>query len=108
MRTFTVCGQTFEAGVVVFDKDGLLFKSEAFWRELMQARVRAAMKRLDLPAVCGWLDLMDAGYEVHDGEVTVTEVTADGVTAVAAPEEEIMITGTYLMQIMKSKWPVAR
>ena len=47
MRTFSVCGRTFEAGIVVFDKDGLLFKSEAFWRELMQARVRAAEKHLN-------------------------------------------------------------
>ncbi len=108
MRTFSVCGRTFEAGIVVFDKDGLLFKSEAFWRELMQARVNAAMKRLDVPTVCGWLDLMDAGYEVQGSGITVTRVTADGVTAVAAPEEEIMITGTYLMQQMHSKWPVAR
>ena len=108
MRTFSICGRIFQAGVVVFDKDGLLFKSEAFWRELMQARVEAALKKLDVPMVCGWLDLMQAQYECREDAVTVTRVTADGVTAVAAPEEEIMITGTYLMQQMHIGWPQAR
>ena len=65
MRKFSICGREFDASVVVFDKDGLLFRSEAFWRELMQARTNAALKRLDLPTVCGWLELMDAvgGFE---------------------------------------------
>lgn len=108
MTTFSVCGKTFEAAVVVFDKDGLLFKSEAFWRELMQARTNAALKRLDIPVICGWLDLMDASYEVTGDTIQITKVTADGVTAVAAPDEEIMVTGTYLMQRSGSKWPPAR
>ena len=108
MRKFSICGREFDASVVVFDKDGLLFRSEAFWRELMQARTNAALKRLDLPTVCGWLELMDAGYEVTGERVLVTKVTPDGVTAVAAPEEEIMVTGTYLMQKSGSKWPPAR
>ena len=108
MRKFSVCGREFDASVVVFDKDGLLFKSEAFWRELMQARTNAALKRLDQQTVCGWLELMDAGYEVTEDSVRVTKVTPDGVTAVAAPEEEIMVTGTYLMQKSGSKWPPAR
>ena len=108
MRQFSVCGCPLKAEVVVFDKDGCLFKSEAFWRELMQARVRAALKRLAVQTVCGWLDLMEAGYELKGSQITITQVTADGVTAVAAPEEEIMITGTYLMQQMHSKWPIAR
>ena len=108
MRKFSVCGREFDASVVVFNKDGLLFKSEAFWRELMQARTNAALKRLDQQTVCGWLELMDAGYEVTEDSVRVTKVTPDGVTAVAAPEEEIMVTGTYLMQKSGSKWPPAR
>ena len=108
MRRFSVCGKEFDASVVVFDKDGLLFKSEAFWRELMQARVRAAEKHLNTGQICEWLELMEAGYVCEDDRVRVTRVTPDGVTAVAAPEEEIMITGTLLMQQMHTKWPVAR
>lgn len=109
MKKISVNGQIFEIEAVVFDKDGLLFDSSVFWRELAQARLNAALRYVNGKIVCDWLKLMDVSVEIdEDRKLCVKKVKPDGVTAVASPDEEIMITATFLMQCLECSWPEAR
>ena len=40
MFTLTANGHAYEADLLVFDKDGLMFDSEQFWIEMANARMR--------------------------------------------------------------------
>ena len=109
MRKLSIGGRVFDIEVAVFDKDGLLFDSITFWRELAQARLDASLQYIDEETACGWLDLMDVSLVRDENSgLCVTEVKADGVTAVASPDEETMITATFLLQKLHCSWPEAR
>ncbi|MFG6332503.1 MAG: HAD family hydrolase [Lachnospiraceae bacterium] len=109
MRKIAVNGRVFEIAVAVFDKDGLLFDSRAFWCGLAQARLDAALRYLAEETVLEWLAVMDvrAGKDA-DGKLRVEEVKPDGVTAVASPDEEVMITAAFLLQRLYHDWPKSR
>ncbi len=109
MRKIKIKDKVYPVAVVVFDKDGLLFDSRAFWRELAQARLHAALRRVEKGTAAEWLEVMDVYGETDEsGELLVKEVKPDGVTAVASPLEERMITAAFLLQRLRCSWPEAR
>ncbi len=108
MKRIAVNGQKFDIAVVVFDKDGLLFDSMAFWMELAQTRLTIALERMDIPMALRWLDLVDIPASLgDDGRIRIHRVDPMGITAVASPDEEVAVTATFLVQEKKLRWPEA-
>ena len=109
MSKLSVKGQVFDVDVVVFDKDGLLFDSVIFWIELAKARLKAALEYMDKELALKWLELMDVeAQETDNGEIEILRADPIGVMAVASPDEETMISATFLLQNLGLRWPQAR
>lgn len=102
-------GKEFDVDTVVFDKDGLLFDSVIFWRELANSRIKASRKYFNEEQIEEWMYLMDVKTS-RDKNNQVWAVEADpiGVLAVASPDEETIITGTFIKQNLNLRWPEAR
>ena len=47
MAKISVCGNVFDIDVVVFDKDGCLFGSQAFWEGLARTRFDKLSKEME-------------------------------------------------------------
>lgn len=92
----------------MFDKDGLLFNSMAFWMELAQNRLAIALSYMDIPMALRWLDLVDIDATPEDGGIRIHRVDPMGITAIASTDEEANVTATFLVQEKKLRWPEAR
>lgn len=98
-------GRTFAIEAVVFDKDGLLFKSKAFWIALAEERLKQIRYIAGAGAVQSWADCF--GVKTEDG-VSVSDVDATGIMAVASPAEEMTATAALLVQALGLSWTQAR
>lgn len=104
MKTIRVGDRAFPVGVVVFDKDGLLFESRQFWIELANARAKALASRLPETLVQEWLTLF--GAQTLEG--CVADMDPRGILAVASPAEEITVTAGFFVQKLGLCWTEAR
>lgn len=96
--------QQFAAELVVFDKDGLLFDSQFFWRKLAQTRLGAIVERAGTEAALEWCRTF--GVEERDGRVAF--VDPNGIFALAPPAEEVVVTASVLKRAGRRDWGECR
>lgn len=95
--------QVYDVDVVVFDKDGLLFDSQYFWKGLARARLEQ-LEQTGFDFVEEWCELF--GIHIEQGEIT--SVDPYGIFALASPQEEIVITASLIHKHKRSDWGVCR
>lgn len=105
MIRVTAGGRSFDAAAFVFDKDGLLFESKAFWIALAEERMEQLRKLGSEQLVMEWAECF--GVETADG-IRVTDVNPTGILAVASPGEEVTATAALIVQRLKLRWTEAR
>ncbi|MDO4801271.1 MAG: HAD-IA family hydrolase [Prevotellaceae bacterium] len=109
MAKISVCGKKFDIDVVVFDKDGCLFGSQAFWEGLARIRYDELIKVTTKKVALEWLNLVGIKSELDSqGNLVVTEVDPMGTLAIAPPHEEAIILATVLQQNTGWRWPQCR
>lgn len=108
MAKITVNGHVYEADLLVFDKDGLMFDSAQFWLEMANARIRALSKVCTKEAVLDWAKLMGVTAEVENEKIVATWVDPVGILAIAPPLEEVVILAAFLVDKAGMLWHVAR
>ena len=109
MAKISVCGNKFDIDVVVFDKDGCLFGSQAFWEGLAVFRYRELIKVTTKEVAVEWLNLVGIASHIDEnGELVVTNVDPMGTLAIAPPHEELIILATVLQQNTGWQWPQCR
>lgn len=102
-------GHTYEADLLVFDKDGLMFEAEQFWIELANARIRSLTKHCTTEAIYAWAKLMGVDVKTNDnGKVETTYANPTGILAIAPPTEEIVILAAFLVDHCGMVWHAAR
>ena len=75
-------GHTYEADLLVFDKDGLMFEAQQFWIELADSRLRALCKHCTVEQQYAWAKLMGVTAKTTDeGKVVTTYVNPTGILA---------------------------
>lgn len=104
MAAINIAGKTYDIELFVFDKDGLMFKSQTFWSELGEARINSLKKYLCCSDCLLWCKLF--GLEVTNGKVTYTDPV--GIFATASPQEEISVTAGFLISRLGISWSQAR
>ena len=109
MATLTLNGNKYDADLLVFDKDGLMFDSEQFWIEMANARIRALSKYCSKDITLAWTKLMGVRATVSAEEkVIATWVDPVGILAIAPPPEEIVILAAFLVDKLGIVWHEAR
>ena len=102
-------GHTYEADLLVFDKDGLMFEAQQFWIELADSRLRALCKHCTVEQQYAWAKLMGVTAKTTDeGKVVTTYVNPTGILAIAPPTEEIVILAAFLVDHCGMVWHAAR
>ena len=104
----TVNGRSYEAGLLVFDKDGLMFDSEQFWIELANARMRELEKLCPEADILAWAKLMGVRLGTGNGTVTAAAVDPMGILGVASPAEEMTVLAGFLSLKLSLVWSEAR
>lgn len=109
MANIRINDHMYQADLLVFDKDGLMFESEQFWIEMANARMRVLSKHCSSADVHSWAKLMGVTVETTmDGETTATYIAPAGILALAHPSEEIAIMGGFLVSVLGLLWPEGR
>ena len=109
MAKISVCGNIFDIDVVVFDKDGCLFGSQAFWEGLARTRFDKLAEVTSREVGLKWLNLVGIKSRLDEnGELVVDYVDPMGTLAIAPPHEEIIICATVIQQEMGWQWPQCR
>lgn len=88
---------------VVFDKDGLLFDSQFFWKALAEARLEKLNRIPGFPAEA-WCRLFGVGREDRE----VLDVNPGGIFAIASPQEEVIVTASLLHEATGEEWGCCR
>ena len=104
MATLRANGTEKEISIVVFDKDGLMFRSQPFWSHLGDVRMRALARYLPEEGIAEWVRVF--GLTLTDGVVTYTD--PKGTLAVAAPREERAVTAGMMVKYLSVPWAKAR
>jgi len=99
----------FDIDLIVFDKDGLLFDSNYFWKELTIARLSELKKYLSIEKLLMWLTIMGISAIVkNSSEILIKHIDPLGITALATPDEESIITASFIYQNSDVEWLQAR
>lgn len=91
--------QEFEVEAIVFDKDGLLFDSQHFWKHLALMRMECLSRISGFP-MREWLNLFGVEYE----DDQVVRVDPYGIFAVATPQEEAIVTASLIRSSTSAQW----
>ncbi|MBN2983528.1 MULTISPECIES: HAD family hydrolase [Cohnella] len=105
MTALRINGQRYEVDVVVFDKDGLLFDSQHFWKALAKVRIRCLRETLGDEGVRRWCRLF--GVALNEREEPA-RIDPNGIFALASPQEEIVVTASVLKSVTGSDWGECR
>ncbi len=109
MPFFTASGKKLDADLFVFDKDGLMFRPEPFWIEMVNERCRSLLSVCTREQTLRWAHLMGANTELIDGsEPYTTHVDPLAILPVASPFEEKTITAAYLVALFGWSWHEAK
>lgn len=109
MFQLTVNGNVYEADLLVFDKDGLMFDSEQFWIEMANARMRALAGHCTTEQLRGMANLMGVHTEkTPAGTLVATWVDPTGILAIAPPTEEVVLMAGFLVEKVGLVWHEAR
>ncbi|MBD2844342.1 HAD family hydrolase [Paenibacillus sp. IB182496] len=104
MTDIRIGDRHFEVELVVFDKDGLLFDAQYFWKCLAQIRIAALREALPSEGVRAWC----RRFGVRETGGAVTDVEPGGIFALAPPQEEIIVTAAVLAEWSDADWGVCR
>ncbi len=89
--------------LVVFDKDGLMFKSQPFWAGIGNERMARLKEYMTEDEVREWAGIF--GLTLENGEVVYCD--PKGILAVAAPKEEIAVTAGLMVKNTGLPWAKA-
>ncbi len=111
MMHIEIKGTTYEVECIAFDKDGLLFESQAFWIELARGRTEA-MKACeyikDEVIIRKWMDLTGVLYIEGESGFEVCGLDPYGIFAIASVDEEIIVMATLLYKYLDLEWVECR
>ena len=109
MLSVTVNNHTYQADLIVFDKDGLMFDSEQFWIEMANARIRAISKYCSKDDLLLWAKIMGVRTMIaEEGRMEATWVDPIGMIGVASPVEEMVILAGLLTSRLGIAWHESR
>lgn len=108
MSKFKIADKIYNIDLVVFDKDGLMFESMAFWIALAQARLNNLNPYLTEAQQLEWLATMQVSGEQTPQGVVVTGANPQGVLALAATADEAVVTGAFLARHNGMSWNEAK
>lgn len=94
----------YPVGLVVFDKDGLMFRSQQFWKELGESRLRLMYQILPADMCAKWAKVFGA----VEKNGTIEYVDPKGILATAPPKEETAITAGMVVDALGWNWADAR
>ena len=93
-----------EISLMVFDKDGLMFRSQPFWSYIGEVRIQMLRAYLGEDGIADWAGIF--GLTMEDGRVVYTD--PKGTLAVASPREEKAVTAGMLVRWLGLNWAAAR
>lgn len=108
MKQIRVQGRAVPVELVVFDKDGLMFESLPFWKELASSQLRAAAEYMPQELRERWMRVMGVTCEWSGGEPQVVQVENPGALATAPPAEETILIAALLAEHRRMDWVDAR
>lgn len=104
MAFFQIGSKLFEADLVVFDKDGLLFDSQYFWKGLAECRMQALAEWIGPEGLAEWCRL----FGIEEDQGVVHHVDSNGIFALAPPGEEVIITAALIHKYTGKDWGESR
>lgn len=111
MSEVRINGNLYDIDLFVFDKDGLLFESRQFWRELARSRMEAAQHVCpSIPGdmIQGWMEMAGVSCQWENGRPEVLDVDPMGLFAVASVPEEITGAAVFFSEHLGLRWLKAR
>lgn len=109
MGRFIIKGKEFDADLVVFDKDGLLFDNFTLLKEICRVRTLAMLPYANAAFLKMWMSVMGAKLSfLSDGTPQITDVNIDGAVCVAPVTDEVLISATLFMEHLGMRWTEAK
>ncbi|MCD9020958.1 HAD family hydrolase [Cohnella silvisoli] len=103
MTIVRVGTKRYEVEAVVFDKDGLLFDSQHFWKCLAKVRLDRLMLHENFPGE-QWCEV----FGVQCQQEQPIWIDPNGIFALASPQEEIVVTASMIRTATAADWGQCR
>ncbi|MBR2560266.1 MAG: HAD family hydrolase [Firmicutes bacterium] len=109
MGRLEVCGKELDIDLVIFDKDGCLFESKAFWTGLAESRAIRLAAATSEDIALDWLNLVGMpARRDENGGLAIYGCDPMGPLALAPPSEEIIICASVILKATGWRWPKCR